>query len=151
MIEQASPGYVRVLTDAGVKRAQTPTYKSWAHMHQRCRNPKCRQYKWYGARGVRVCERWESFENFLADMGERPNGKTLDRIDGEGDYEPGNCRWATSSEQQRNRSNVKLNASQAAEIRARHVPRRVTYQRLADEYGVSYGTVESIVRGRIWT
>jgi hypothetical protein len=75
-------------------------------MLQRCRDPKARNYKWYGARGITVCERWrgkDGFENFRADMGERPDGLTLDRIDPFGNYEPGNCRWATWTEQQRNK------------------------------------------------
>lgn len=63
-------------------------------MLRRCQNPRCYEYRWYGALGVRVCERWKSLENFYADMGE-PNGLTLDRIDPRGNYEPGNCRWTT--------------------------------------------------------
>jgi hypothetical protein len=79
------------------------TYSSWVHVRQRCTNPKTRQFKWYGGRGVTFCERWSNFENFLADMGERPPGMTLDRIDHDGNYEPGNCRWATSETQASNR------------------------------------------------
>lgn len=76
-------------------------------MLQRCRDPNHPDWKWYGAKGVRVCERWREFANFLADMGERPSGKTLDRINPFGNYEPDNCRWATLREQSRNiRSNV---------------------------------------------
>lgn len=72
-------------------------------MKNRCLNPNATDYPRYGGRGIRVCDRWLSFENFLADMGERPNGTTIDRIDGSKGYEPTNCRWATASEQQRNR------------------------------------------------
>ncbi len=80
------------------------TYQSWANMIQRCENPKHRHRKYYGGRGIRVCQRWrESFESFLADMGERPPRMTLDRIDVNGNYEPGNCRWADSATQAANK------------------------------------------------
>jgi hypothetical protein len=76
-------------------------------MKQRCSNPKRRDYQWYGARGIKVCERWQLFANFIEDMGLRPTIKhSLDRIDNTGNYEPGNCKWSTRLEQGRNRRGV---------------------------------------------
>jgi len=77
---------------------------TWCTLRQRCQNPNNPSYVYYGARGIKVCERWAKFENFLEDMGERPNrALSIDRINNEGNYEPGNCRWATWSQQMKNR------------------------------------------------
>lgn len=81
------------------------TRNSWSAMRERCLNPKNPSYPRYGARGITVCNRWLKFANFVADMGVRPEGKTLDRFpNGQGSYEPGNCRWATPLEQAHNSS-----------------------------------------------
>ncbi len=102
------PSHSKVRHGHARDHAQTPEYVSWQSMIRRCYNPEVGQYPRYGGRGIRVCARWlVSFESFLADMGERPANKTLDRIDNDGDYEPGNCRWATEKEQSRNRSTSK--------------------------------------------
>lgn len=79
------------------------THRTWAHMLQRCTNPKNDSFHLYGGRGITVCEQWRSFDAFLADMGERPEGTSLDRIDVNGNYEPANCRWATEREQKGNK------------------------------------------------
>jgi len=95
--------------------ARTKIYNVWLAMRDRCLNPNSKYFRHYGGRGIGVCERWDLFSNFLADMGEAPPGLTLDRIDVQGDYEPGNCRWASRLDQIRNRrKRIHLPAKQFA-------------------------------------
>lgn len=120
----------------------SPTYSAWTSMLRRCDSPHNDSYMRYGGRGIEVCARWlESFENFLEDMGEKPHGKTLDRIDVNGNYDPGNCRWATIKEQNRNKtSNVYLTLNGVTK----------TIAEWAEISGVKYTTFhERLKRG--WT
>ena len=121
-------------------------------MIRRCSDPNFGNYARYGGRGIRVCEQWQGprgFEQFLADMGKRPDGKTLDRADSNGNYEPSNCRWLTPVEQARNTRAVKLTMSAAREIRAR-ATRGETHVSIALSFGVDASNVNHVVAGRAW-
>ena len=100
----------------------TPTYYTWQQAKGRCYNPNNISYSYYGGRGITVCDEWrEDFRNFLRDMGEKPSGTSIDRINNDGPYAPGNCRWATPAEQNANKRQmlwtVEQRAAQAARMR----------------------------------
>lgn len=123
----------------GTKR--TPTYKTWQAMMTRCYNPNVASFKDYGARGVTVCDGWHLFENFLAYMGERPEGMTLDRIDSDKGYTPDNCRWATKITQARN-----TRANYIVDFRGE----RMTQIEFAERIGMKQATVSWRLRNG-WT
>lgn len=102
--------------DARRTPAQKATYHSWYGMVRRCTNPDDAAWERYGGRGITVCERWLNYENFVTDVGEKPTGKTLDRINNDGDYEPSNVRWATPRQQARNTRGFKLTPAAIREI-----------------------------------
>ena len=137
-------------------QARTPTWLSWRKMRDRCLNPNATGYKNYGGRGIKICKRWNDFANFLADMGARPDGKSLDRINGNGNYEPSNCRWATAAEQSDNRrvargENVygaKLTAADVREIR--ELAKTTLQSVIAGRFGVAPCTISGIVARKEW-
>lgn len=130
--------------------AETRTYTSWQSMMSRCNNPKASDYARYGGRGISVCDRWRSFEAFLADMGERPADKTLDRRDVHGDYEPENCRWATVSEQNSNKRS-RFTSIEPHEVEQIKWLYSIGYRQneIATFFEVSQTYISGIVRGRI--
>lgn len=129
--------------------AIAPTYQSWQHMIDRCTNRNAGNYHRYGGRGITICERWLVYENFLADMGARPAGKSLDRKDNDLGYEPGNCRWATPHEQSQNRRSNKLNPMLVAALRADNAG-GMSYRSLGKKYGVSTVAARKVALGIFW-
>jgi hypothetical protein len=121
----------------------SPTLQSWESMLRRCYNPKAAGYDNYGARGIVVCERWRnSFPNFLEDMGIRPDGKWIGRIDNDGNYEPRNCRWETPKEQMNN---------MRANKRVEHLGRSMNLCQWCDVVGIKYKTLWSRLERLGWS
>lgn len=118
-------------------RTRTPMKVCWENMLRRCSDPKLPAYKWYGARGIKVCERWRVFDNFLADMGERPSpAHSLDRFpNNDGDYEPGNCRWATNEQQMNNKRSPARGSKVLMDLQGRRFGRLVVtaFSRVRDK------------------
>lgn len=114
-------------------KAKSPIYAVWRGMLQRCGDQKNKGWPRYGARGIKVCERWGKFENFYADMGDQPKGMTLERKDNNGDYCPENCRWATPKEQANNtRRNVYYETSMG----------KLSMAEIAEYAGVTYKAIQ---------
>jgi hypothetical protein len=126
------------------------TYTSWQAMLDRCHNANNSEYARYGARGISVCPRWHRFESFLIDMGERQTGTSIDRFpDTDGNYEPGNCRWATAQEQTINRKVTKLTAVLVQEIHGRHEHGELNAS-IAERLHISPCHVSLILSGAKW-
>ena len=127
-----------------------PEYGPWREMRKRCLNPQAYRYPNYGGRGIRICERWDSFANFLADMGPRPSLRhSIERVDNDGNYEPSNCVWADQRTQCRNKRSTKLTQQDVDAMRTAHA-QGVSYRSLAKQYGVTFAHVGQIVRREKW-
>ena len=129
---------------------QSRTYKSWAAMLNRCRNENCSMYYLYGGRRIKVCKRWFKFSNFLADMGERPTNKTIERRDNNKGYRPSNCYWGTSKEQGYNRRTTKLSFEKAKRIRALYA-KGVIKAEIARIFAVSFSAISCVLDGSRWS
>lgn len=128
----------RLSTHGCAKNGQNSTsYVTWKGIKQRCLNANDKAYVNYGGRGIKVCDRWLRFENFLEDMGDRPKGFSIERIDNNGNYEPGNCRWATMKEQNNNKRNTSFVTYENERIGIGHV---------ADLVGIGRGVLSGRLR-----
>jgi hypothetical protein len=118
------------------------SYKIWSCMRARCENPNHNHYSYYGGRGIAVCEQWKNFEGFLADMGEAPSGMTIERVDNDRGYEPGNCRWASRADQNRNTRRNRLLTYDGASLTISEWARRI---------GINEQTIASRIDDSGWT
>ncbi len=133
--------------------AHTPEYEVWKGITKRCYNKNCKQFKDWGGRGIKMCERWEnSFLNFYTDMGPRPNSEMfIERINNDGDYEPSNCKWASRTEQNRNRSYNKIKYKREADIiRTLYSSGQYTQKEISKIYDCDEPVIWHIVNNRTW-
>jgi hypothetical protein len=117
-------------------------------MRTRCNNPNQPRWHRYGGRGIQVCARWDDFRNFLADMGDCPAGLTIERVNNDGNYEPGNCVWATYHTQRLNSTRKTITWNDARAIRA--LAGTMSQQKIADLFGVNQTNISAIIRGKTW-
>lgn len=130
-------------------RTVSPTYQSWQAMHKRCRNPRHPAFKRYAGRGITITERWNRFEYFLEDMGERPGGTTLERKNNDFGYFKENCKWAPRDEQNQNTRSNKVTFKQACEIALRAL-RGEIHRSIAADFQISPSIVTSIANSKSW-
>jgi hypothetical protein len=120
-------------------------------MKKRCTDSKASGWKNYGGRGIKVCDRWlVRFANFLEDMGECPEGLSLERIDNNGNYEPSNCKWATQIEQSQNKRGILLTENKVLSARQLYYSGVRTIAQLAEDFCIPYSTMYQAVKGRSW-
>ena len=137
---------------------RTPTYNSWRSMKERCFNPNHKGFKYWGGRGVTVCERWLTYSNFLNDMGERPDGHVLSRNQDKGNYEPGNVTWKLLAENTKEMKHAvgtkvkasKLNEEQVLEIRKLYKEEKYGMRELGRTYNVDHKTISAVVKRKTW-
>lgn len=128
------------------RMTKTPEYRTWLHINSRCTNPKNPSWRLYGGRGITVCKEWaNSFEAFYAFMGKRPSrNHSIDRLDPDGNYEPSNCRWATTKEQGRNKRTC-------LDLRVEHDGKALSLSEWVDETGLSYNTLYARIITKGWS
>ena len=127
-------------------------YGVWNGMINRCTHEKHTSYSRYGGRGISVCKRWLSIENFIIDMGPRPSSiHQIDRKDNDGNYNAGNCRWVLPIDNLRNRSTTKLNVEMVSAIKKQLSDGNISQKQIGEKYGVHQGTISKISRGTRWS
>lgn len=131
-------------------RRQSRTYRIWADMRKRCNDERAVSYPHYGGRGIRVCERWEKFENFLADMGEVQPGMSIEREDPNGNYCPENCSWIPRRHQNRNKRNSRFTEVDIGQIRYLYSTGQFRQVDIARAFNTHQADISAIVRGDVW-
>ena len=131
---------------------KTSEYRTWANMKSRCSNPRLKDYQSYGGRGIAVCDRWQnSFAVFYEDMGPKPFKKAqIDRINNDGNYEPGNCRWVSCVKNNHNKRDNILTFTKARNIRKRYAKGGISQRSLAKDYRVSRENIRDVLQSHIW-